>query len=171
MNTTTRSASGTAIGFSSTALTTEKIAVLAPMPSVSAATAARVKAGLCANMRSDCLRSRRKDSILDLRRGPLLFCWQFRQGRSGPDGESAGRPRVDERLRPRALDQRPDGAAEARAEIARGERAGFARRRCQRDGFGNLILQEMLGVGLRIVGDPPELCRVLPLEGAHRLRH
>ena len=41
MKTTTRSGSGTATGFSSTALTTEKMAVLAPMPSVSAATAAR----------------------------------------------------------------------------------------------------------------------------------
>src|SRR5258708_37723651 len=57
MNMTTRSGSGTATGFSSTAFTTEKIAVLAPMPSVSAATAARVNAGLCANMRSECFKS------------------------------------------------------------------------------------------------------------------
>jgi len=57
MKTTTRSASGMATGFSSTALTTEKIAVFAPMPSVSAATAATVNAGLCTNIRRECLRS------------------------------------------------------------------------------------------------------------------
>src|SRR4051812_15032016 len=85
--TTTRSGSATPTGFSSTAFTTEKIAVLAPMPSVSAATAASVNAGLCANMRSDCLRSRMKDSILDLRRAGLLFRWQLRQRGTGTDGE------------------------------------------------------------------------------------
>jgi hypothetical protein len=36
-----------------TAFTTEKMAVLAPIPSVSAATAASVKAGLFANARSE----------------------------------------------------------------------------------------------------------------------
>ena len=66
MKTTTRSGSATATGFSSTALTTEKIAVLAPMPSVRAATAARVKAGLCANMRKECFRSLMNASIWEL---------------------------------------------------------------------------------------------------------
>ena len=54
---TSRSASGNDTGRSSTALTTEKMAVLAPIPSVSAATAASVNAGLCRTIRSDCLRS------------------------------------------------------------------------------------------------------------------
>ena len=51
MNNTMRSGSGTATGFSSTALTTEKIAVFAPMPSVSAATAASVNAGALIRVR------------------------------------------------------------------------------------------------------------------------
>jgi hypothetical protein len=46
MKTTIRSASGNDSGLSNTALTTEKMAVLTPMPSVSAATAASVNAGL-----------------------------------------------------------------------------------------------------------------------------
>src|SRR4249919_1537033 len=66
MNITTRSGSGTATGLSSTAFTTEKIAVLAPMPSVRAATAARVNAGLCANMRRECLKSLTNASIRGL---------------------------------------------------------------------------------------------------------
>ncbi len=44
--TTMRSGSGYGNGFSSTAFTMEKIAVLAPMPSARAATAASVKPGL-----------------------------------------------------------------------------------------------------------------------------
>src|SRR5262245_54067022 len=44
MKKTSRSGSGALTGLSSTALTTEKIAVLEPMPSVSAAIAASVKA-------------------------------------------------------------------------------------------------------------------------------
>jgi hypothetical protein len=54
---TRRSGSGKGTGRSITALTTEKIAVLAPMPRVNAATAASVKAGLCRNIRSDCFKS------------------------------------------------------------------------------------------------------------------
>lgn len=42
---------------------TVKIAVLAPMPRASAATAVIVKLGLCRKMRSECMRSFRKDSI------------------------------------------------------------------------------------------------------------
>ena len=57
MKTTTRSGSGNDSGLSKTALTTEKMAVLTPMPSVSAATAASVNAGLCRNIRRECLRS------------------------------------------------------------------------------------------------------------------
>jgi hypothetical protein len=45
-------------------LTTEKIAVLAPMPSVSAAMAASVKTGLFAKARRECLRSFRKASMM-----------------------------------------------------------------------------------------------------------
>ena len=68
MKITTRSGSGTATGFSSTALTTEKIAVLVPMPSVSAATAASVKAGLCANIRSACFKSCKSVSSMAIQR-------------------------------------------------------------------------------------------------------
>jgi hypothetical protein len=57
MKTTRRSGSGKDTGLNSTALTTENTAVLTPMPSVSAATAARVNAGLCRNIRSECFRS------------------------------------------------------------------------------------------------------------------
>src|SRR5579863_1425438 len=60
---TRRSGSGKATGRRSTAFTTEKTAVLTPMPSVRAATAARVKAGRFANIRSDCFRSFRNASI------------------------------------------------------------------------------------------------------------
>jgi hypothetical protein len=63
MKTTTESGSWTPTGRSSTALTTEKIAVFAPMPSVSAATAASANAGLCANTRTDFLRSRKNVSM------------------------------------------------------------------------------------------------------------
>ena len=47
----------TATGFSSTALTMEKMAVFAPMPRASAPTAARVKPGLLRNARMACLAS------------------------------------------------------------------------------------------------------------------
>ena len=60
LNITRRSGSGNGTGFSSTALTTEKMAVLAPMPSASAATAAAVKPRLCPNIRSECRRSLKK---------------------------------------------------------------------------------------------------------------
>jgi hypothetical protein len=63
MNSTRRSGSGTETGRSRTALTTEKIAVLTPIPRVSAATAASVNPGLCANIRSECFRSLKNVSI------------------------------------------------------------------------------------------------------------
>jgi 16S rRNA C1402 (ribose-2'-O) methylase RsmI len=47
MNMTMRSDPGYGAGLSKTVLTTEKIAVFAPIPSASAATAAIVNAGLC----------------------------------------------------------------------------------------------------------------------------
>src|SRR5437667_7301621 len=52
MKKTTRSGSGAFTGLRSTALTTEKMAVLAPIPSVSAATAASVNAGALMSVRS-----------------------------------------------------------------------------------------------------------------------
>src|SRR5882672_12764313 len=63
MNATMRSGSGNGTDFSRTVLTTEKIAVFAPIPSVSAAMAATVNPGVCRNMRSECLRSRKKVSM------------------------------------------------------------------------------------------------------------
>ena len=57
MNITIRSGSGKGAGFSRTELTTEKMAVLVPIPSVRAAMAAAVKPGLCRKMRSECLTS------------------------------------------------------------------------------------------------------------------
>ena len=62
MNATIRSLSGNGSGLSTTALTTEKIAVLAPIPSVSAATAAAVKPRFCQNIRRACFTSARKAS-------------------------------------------------------------------------------------------------------------
>ena len=59
MNMTSRSGSGNGTGFSSTELTTEKIAVFAPIPSARAATAAKLKPGLCQTIRSEWLRSLR----------------------------------------------------------------------------------------------------------------
>ena len=64
-----RSGSGTAIGLSRTALTTEKIAVLAPMPSVSAATAANVKAGALVRVRIVNRRSVSSSSMTPLGHG------------------------------------------------------------------------------------------------------
>ena len=62
-NVTSRSGSGNGSGLSSTLFTTEKMAVLAPMPSVNAASAAAVKPGVCRNIRSECLRSRKKSGM------------------------------------------------------------------------------------------------------------
>ena len=61
---------------SRTALTTVKIAVLVPMPSVSAATAAIVKPGLRRNMRSECCKSFRNASMhaLDCYACELVRC-------------------------------------------------------------------------------------------------
>src|SRR5262245_22335603 len=52
-----RSGSGNGTGFRTTALTTEKIAVVVPMPSAIAATAATANRGLVRNTRNACLRS------------------------------------------------------------------------------------------------------------------
>jgi hypothetical protein len=57
------SGSGKANGFNRTVFTTEKIAVLVPMPKASAAIATMVKAGVWRNMRAECFRSLRKPSI------------------------------------------------------------------------------------------------------------
>ncbi len=69
MKITNRSGSGTEAGLNSTAFTTEKIAVLVPMPSVSAATAASVKAGLWTNIRSACFRSCNRWSSMAVSKG------------------------------------------------------------------------------------------------------
>ena len=52
MKNTTRSGSGAATGFSRTVFTIEKMAVFAPMPSVSAAMAVAVNAGALISVRS-----------------------------------------------------------------------------------------------------------------------
>src|SRR6202041_2765976 len=65
MSITRRSGSGNGTGFSSTVLTIEKIAVLAPIPSVSAAIAVRVKLGFFTNIRIECFTSLRKASMED----------------------------------------------------------------------------------------------------------
>src|SRR5579864_4693802 len=57
MSCTMRSGWGYGSGFNSTVLTTEKMAVLAPMPRASAEIAVMVKPGLCRSMRSACFRS------------------------------------------------------------------------------------------------------------------
>jgi hypothetical protein len=57
MNITSRFGSGKGTGLSKTALTTEKIAVLAAMPSASAETAAMVNAAFSRNIRIACLTS------------------------------------------------------------------------------------------------------------------
>jgi hypothetical protein len=61
---TSRSGSGKGTGFSRTALTTEKTAVFAPIPSVSAAMAVKVKPRFWANIRSECFRSLRNVSSI-----------------------------------------------------------------------------------------------------------
>lgn len=53
-------------GFNRTVFTTEKIAVLVPMPSASAAITTMVNPGAWRNMRQECFRSFRKLSMLDL---------------------------------------------------------------------------------------------------------
>src|SRR5216684_2304093 len=63
MNITRLSGSGNGTGLSSTAFTTVKIAVFVPIPSVSAARAAKVKAGLRRNIRSEWVKSLKKPSI------------------------------------------------------------------------------------------------------------
>src|SRR5437867_4389285 len=68
VNSTNRSGSGNGAGFSNTELTTEKIAVLVPIPSVRAATAAAVKPGLCRKIRSECRMSWRNVSMTVRRR-------------------------------------------------------------------------------------------------------
>jgi hypothetical protein len=60
---TSESGSGYAIGFNSTALTTEKMAMLAPMPSVNATTAVAVKSLLSRNSFHACLTSSATASI------------------------------------------------------------------------------------------------------------
>src|SRR5580700_2968938 len=60
------SGSGAATGFNKTRLTTEKMAVLAPMPRVRAARAVRVKEGLRRKVRREWRRSARKDIVLRL---------------------------------------------------------------------------------------------------------
>src|SRR5215204_2334907 len=134
MKTTTRSASGTESGFNSTALTTEKIAVVAPMPSVSAATAASVNAGLCRNMRSECVRSLRKASMtgLDVDHwwivgDQLLQNRQVGQRQPGVHHKRIAMPALREIGRLYGLYQCPDGAPETGAEAARGESAEFPR--------------------------------------------
>ncbi len=57
------SGSGNGMGFNSTALTTEKIAMLTPMPSVSAARAVAVNSLFSRNMRHACLMSLSRVSI------------------------------------------------------------------------------------------------------------
>ena len=59
-----RSASGYGSGFSRTTLITEKMAVLAPIPSASAAMAMAVKPGLLRKTRKACRRSASRFSIL-----------------------------------------------------------------------------------------------------------
>src|SRR6185369_10841456 len=63
---TSRSGSGTGRGRSRTAFTTEKMAVLTPMPRVSAATAARANAGLWTKTRRACFTSRSRVSGIRL---------------------------------------------------------------------------------------------------------
>src|SRR5271169_1924040 len=63
--TTIRSGSGAETGFSRTELTTEKMAVLAPMPSARAATAVAVNAGVWRKIRREYLRSLRKASVME----------------------------------------------------------------------------------------------------------
>src|SRR5689334_3409124 len=63
MNMTIRSGSGKLTGFRRTVLMREKIAVLAPTPSARARTAVTVNPGAFRNMRMECLRSCKKDSM------------------------------------------------------------------------------------------------------------
>jgi hypothetical protein len=63
MKNTIRSGSGYGNGLRRTVLTTENTAVVAPMPSASAASAAKLNARCCPSMRSEYLRSWRKRSM------------------------------------------------------------------------------------------------------------
>src|SRR5258706_3871289 len=74
------------IGFSSTALTTEKIAMLTPMPSVSARTAVAVNTGFSRNDRQACLMSLPR--VFMAGRGPSCFS-------AGHTGRPPRRPPVD----------------------------------------------------------------------------
>src|SRR4029079_7439325 len=65
MKNTIRSGSGYGNGLRSTVLTTENTAVVAPMPSASAASAAKLNARCWPSMRSEYLRSCTKRSIED----------------------------------------------------------------------------------------------------------
>src|SRR5512134_4012566 len=107
MKTTRRSGSLKETGFSRTAFTTEKIAVFAPMPSVSAASAARVNAGLCANMRRDLLRSCPNDSMCLLDGGDAGFVVRR-------TAEPDPRDVVDER---RLCSERPEALVDLAAMI------------------------------------------------------
>src|SRR5687768_8586283 len=122
MNITIRSASGKGSGLKSTAFTTEKMAVLAPMPKASAATAVMVKLGLCRNMRSACLRSLRRVSIaLDRTRSEdLLRC-------ADEDGLGEAELVVGEVVAPhRPEDPDRHGAEEADAEGGLGQHLHLA---------------------------------------------
>src|SRR5580693_2196558 len=85
MRTTMRPGSGNASGLSSTVLITEKIAVLAPIPSANAITAVAVKPGLFRSIRKACLRSAASvsisESLIQIRRRDSPF---------GSDAEAAG---------------------------------------------------------------------------------
>ena len=78
---TSRSGSGKGSGFSRTPLTTLKMAVLAPMPSASVTSVARVKAGVRSRRRAACrtsrIRSNMGESFLtgSLRAGDGLVHW------------------------------------------------------------------------------------------------
>src|SRR5262245_42089141 len=63
MKNTMRSGSGYGNGFRSTVLTTENTAVVAPMPSANAASAAKLNARCCPSIRSEYLRSWTKRSM------------------------------------------------------------------------------------------------------------
>src|SRR5579862_1087882 len=74
-----RSGSGYGSGFKSTVLTTEKMAVLAPMPSASAAIAVIVNPGVRRSIRSVCLRSPTNDSMSIRLRGSEYVASLYRR--------------------------------------------------------------------------------------------
>src|SRR4051794_27901176 len=71
MGMTSVSGDSNGIGFNSTALTTEKIAMFTPMPSVSASTAVDVNTGFSRNDRQACLMSLPR--VFMGARAPFLF--------------------------------------------------------------------------------------------------